>query len=215
MKTGVGCQCSPPGGLTKPGIKSPSQCLLHWQVSSLPLAPPGKPWLIVGTHPIFIHKYWADYCFQYFAWLWQYLCHSQGMAHDAFRRLRAWIKLVCFTYYSGPTPLSVTEHLNLWLFLQVVFGLHHLEFWYTEAWFLWVPKPIPGRLSLCQVPSLIQLWFRRWSKSTQMAVASFVISIFIIIPYSGNAERTLLLRVYSHPAAQYAAGFLFLGPPAH
>ena len=48
-----------------------------------------------------------------------------------------------------------------------------------------------------------------------MAVASFVIVIFIIIPSSGNAERTLMLRVCSHPAAQYAAGFLFLGPPAH
>ena len=32
-----------PGDLPDPGIKLTSPCLLHWQVNSLPLAPPGKP----------------------------------------------------------------------------------------------------------------------------------------------------------------------------
>ena len=192
--------CSPPGDLTNPGIEPKSLCLLHWQVSSLPLAPPGKPRLIVGTHSIFIHKYWTDYRFQYFAWLRQYLC-NQDMAHDAFRRLTAWIKFVCFTYYSTP-PRFCNRAFKSLAFPPVVFRLHHLELWYTEAWFLWVSKPLPGRLSLHEVPSLIPLWFRRWSKSTQMVVASFVISIFIIILRSGNTEWTLLFWVYSYPAAQ-------------
>ena len=30
-------------GSSSPGIESPFLCLLHWQASSLPLAPPGKP----------------------------------------------------------------------------------------------------------------------------------------------------------------------------
>ena len=30
-------------GLPDPGIESMSLCLLHWQVGSLPLVPPGKP----------------------------------------------------------------------------------------------------------------------------------------------------------------------------
>ena len=34
----------PPWDLPNPGIK-PISCLLRWQVDSLPLAPPGKPWL--------------------------------------------------------------------------------------------------------------------------------------------------------------------------
>ena len=35
--------CPPSGDLPNPGIKLASQCLLHWQSGSLPLAPPGKP----------------------------------------------------------------------------------------------------------------------------------------------------------------------------
>ena len=38
-----GLPCLPPGNLPKPGIKPSSLSLLHWQVGSLPLAPPGKP----------------------------------------------------------------------------------------------------------------------------------------------------------------------------
>ena len=33
----------PPGDLPHPGIKPESLCLLHWQMGSLPLAPPGEP----------------------------------------------------------------------------------------------------------------------------------------------------------------------------
>ena len=38
-----GLPCPPPGDLPDPGIESTSLCLLHWQMDSLPLAPPGKP----------------------------------------------------------------------------------------------------------------------------------------------------------------------------
>ena len=38
-----GLLCPPPGDLPCPGIKAYLLCLLHWQVGSLPLAPPGKP----------------------------------------------------------------------------------------------------------------------------------------------------------------------------
>ena len=199
--------CSPPGDLTNPGIESKSICLLHWQVSSLPLAPPGKPWLIVGTHSIFTHKYWTDYCFQYFAWLWQYLC-NQDVAHDAFRRLEPGLSL-CVSFIILPPPRFCNRAFKSLAFppssvlaANTLYIRTFRTFWYTEAWFLWVPKLLPGRLSLHEVPSLIQLWFRRWSKSTQMVVASFVISIFIIILCSGNTEWTLLFWVYSYPAAQ-------------
>ena len=33
----------PPGGLPHPGVEPVSLCLLHWQMDSLPRAPPGKP----------------------------------------------------------------------------------------------------------------------------------------------------------------------------
>ena len=33
----------PPGNLPDPGIKLASLCLLHWKMSSLPLASAGKP----------------------------------------------------------------------------------------------------------------------------------------------------------------------------
>ena len=33
-----------PGDLPDPGIQPASLCLLHWQMDSLPLAPPGKPY---------------------------------------------------------------------------------------------------------------------------------------------------------------------------
>ena len=35
--------CPPPGDLPNPGMKPVLLCLLHWQVGSLPLVPPGKP----------------------------------------------------------------------------------------------------------------------------------------------------------------------------
>ena len=38
-----GLPCLPPGDLPNPGIEPTSLCLLHWQVGSLPLAPPGNP----------------------------------------------------------------------------------------------------------------------------------------------------------------------------
>ena len=38
-----GLPCPPPGNLSDPGIELESLHLLHWQMSSLPLAPPGKP----------------------------------------------------------------------------------------------------------------------------------------------------------------------------
>ena len=38
-----GLSCPPTGDLPNPGIKPASLCLLHWQVGSLSLGPPGKP----------------------------------------------------------------------------------------------------------------------------------------------------------------------------
>ena len=35
--------CPPPGNIPNPGIEPASLMSLHWQVSSLPLAQPGKP----------------------------------------------------------------------------------------------------------------------------------------------------------------------------
>ena len=37
-----GWPCPPPGDLPDPGIKPTSLSLLHWQMDSLPLTPPGK-----------------------------------------------------------------------------------------------------------------------------------------------------------------------------
>ena len=41
---------SSPGDLPDSGSEATSQCLLHWQAGSLPLAPPGKPLQIVISH---------------------------------------------------------------------------------------------------------------------------------------------------------------------
>ena len=38
-----GLPCPSPGALPDPGIEPASLWLLHWQVGSLPLVPPGKP----------------------------------------------------------------------------------------------------------------------------------------------------------------------------
>ena len=43
-----GLPCPSPEGLSDPGIEPTS--LLHWQSSSLPLAPPGKHWSMVSFH---------------------------------------------------------------------------------------------------------------------------------------------------------------------
>ena len=50
-----GLPCPPPGVFLTQGSNTPVSCLLHWQVSSLPLAPPGKPKYIY-TH-IYTNKY--------------------------------------------------------------------------------------------------------------------------------------------------------------
>ena len=42
-----GLPCPPPGDLPNPGIKPTFLSLLHWQVGSLPLAPPGKTHLLI------------------------------------------------------------------------------------------------------------------------------------------------------------------------
>ena len=43
-----GLPCPPPGGLPHPGIEPTSLGFVHWQVGSLPLAPPGK---LIYTYP--------------------------------------------------------------------------------------------------------------------------------------------------------------------
>ena len=48
--TGVGCHFLLQGNLPNPGLEPVSLvCLLHWQASSLPLVPPGKPRCLVST----------------------------------------------------------------------------------------------------------------------------------------------------------------------
>ena len=41
-----GLPCPPPGDLPDSRMEPSLLCLLHWQVGSLPLAPPGKPFLV-------------------------------------------------------------------------------------------------------------------------------------------------------------------------
>ena len=45
--TGVGCHALLQGTFLTQGLNSHLLCLLHWQVGSLPLLPPGKPMLPV------------------------------------------------------------------------------------------------------------------------------------------------------------------------
>ena len=47
-----GLSYPPPGDLPNPGIKPTSLCLLHWQVGSLPLGPPGKPLSSLESNPV-------------------------------------------------------------------------------------------------------------------------------------------------------------------
>ena len=42
-KTGVGCRTLLQGIFPTQGLNPWFLCLLHWQISSLPLVPPGKP----------------------------------------------------------------------------------------------------------------------------------------------------------------------------
>ena len=46
-----GLPCPPPADLPDPGIEPSLLCLLHWQAGSLPLVPPGKPFV-----PVLIFK---------------------------------------------------------------------------------------------------------------------------------------------------------------
>ena len=47
-----GLLCPPPADLPDPGITPASLCLLHWEVGSLPLVPPGKPNIYMDLHII-------------------------------------------------------------------------------------------------------------------------------------------------------------------
>ena len=50
-----GLPCPPPGDRPTQGLNPPLLCLLHWQVSSLPLAPPGKPALLLSRLQLFLY----------------------------------------------------------------------------------------------------------------------------------------------------------------
>ena len=45
--TGVGCYALLQGNCPNPGMEAMSPCLLHWQTGSLPLVPPGNPYLVI------------------------------------------------------------------------------------------------------------------------------------------------------------------------
>ena len=54
-----------PGDLPYPGVKPISLCLLHWQMDSLPLLPPGKPSILI----MLFFK-----AFMYQGYMLKYLC---------------------------------------------------------------------------------------------------------------------------------------------
>ena len=49
--TGGGCHFLLQGIFLTQGLNPHLLSLLHWQVGSLPLAPPGKPWLFIQREP--------------------------------------------------------------------------------------------------------------------------------------------------------------------
>ena len=56
--TGVGCRALLQGNLPDPGIEPESLLhLLHWQVGSIPLPPPGKPMVMVTRMYIFVKTF--------------------------------------------------------------------------------------------------------------------------------------------------------------
>ena len=59
-----GLPCPPPGDLPDPGIKPESPSLLHWQVGSLQLVPPGKP----RDSPPLVS---AFFCFKETLYIWR------------------------------------------------------------------------------------------------------------------------------------------------
>ena len=50
---GTGLPCPLPGDLPNTGMEPHLLCLLHWQVGSLPLVPPGKPCRVIQISGIF------------------------------------------------------------------------------------------------------------------------------------------------------------------
>ena len=89
-----GLPCPPPGDLPDPGIEPESLRFLHWQVDSLPLAPPRKPlqwfeknpkcinrWVLVqATH--LLQKY---IFYHYIIYHIKYICVSTHI-HDKLRQ---------------------------------------------------------------------------------------------------------------------------------
>ena len=64
-----GLPCPPPGVFLTQGSNMPVSCLLHWQVSSLPLAPPGKPKYIYTHICIYVNVsmslcFWGVYFYK-------------------------------------------------------------------------------------------------------------------------------------------------------
>ena len=52
-----GLPCPPPGNLPNPRIECMSLSLLHWQVGSLPLVPPGILYIYIYTHIYIYNRY--------------------------------------------------------------------------------------------------------------------------------------------------------------
>ena len=54
--TGAGCHSLLQGILPTQGSNLCLLCLLHWQTDSLPLAPPGKPYILIYVYTLFLKK---------------------------------------------------------------------------------------------------------------------------------------------------------------
>ena len=89
-----GLPCFPPGDLLDPGIELASLVYLHWEVSSLPLAPLGRPWKcwprttdLPSGRELCIFSFW-----ELFLLLWQAELQAEccGLSVSLSTKFRSW-----------------------------------------------------------------------------------------------------------------------------
>ena len=75
--TGVGCHVLLQGIFQTQGSNPHLLCLLHWQAGSLPLAPPGKPkiiiYLYITYYIVFIYNYMLLYYILHIIYMFIYI----------------------------------------------------------------------------------------------------------------------------------------------